>query len=1251
MNLTPSFAAPIYSAQQNLQQTTELANEASSLNNPLTLGYVPSPNPSLVGDGNPIGLSYENLPSYTNLGQQGYTYPGISKTNDTTSLYLNVGETEGKETRKERNTMVASFKRQQDKLPDQLSEYIIIGTLSDKIKKKIAVVECTTPGTKGSKTINDPKMGVVPGNTTCTTCKMTLGICPGHFGLIKLNPTLDEPSYIYHPSFISDVERILGCVCHDCGTLRVTKEQIEAANLDYLTGYERLRAISDYCKRAKDLPCPGTNVRKYMEETGQSDIIKCKISPIVESKKKDRENGNLLIKLNGKAGTEKHAKFSIIHAYSILDKITDEDKILLGFGENSHPRDLILNTILVIPPAYRGASISIPGTHSQDKIGDQYSQIVRENEKLLGDDGLSKKEDYLKTIYQKYSDLLSNTIDKTKSKKNQFSGLMSMLRTKKGIFRSIALGKRVDFTARSVIGPNPDLSVEEVGIPIIWRKYLSVPVVVTFFNKKALTMKLKSGIVTSVRRSGAGYNTRITSKNQYTFKLSIGDTCNRWLENGDYVTLNRQPSIHKRSIMGMIVKLVDSLNIQLNPSYVTPFNADFDGDEMNIHVPQTPEARTELMVVMSLKHCLLDEQANLPMMGLIMSDITSAYLLTLLNPVIEPKTRIAAMSMIKEKEQLSTLDARLNEENIRKYSGYGYFSMILPERLDYSKGGVIIRNGVLVSGVITKKHIGKSGNSIFQVVEKDFGSDRAVRLLDDMSKILNRFLSAYGFSIGLESCTSTDSRVMEIKESQLAIMKDLVMLFGTRLEDPDEEMRRKREIIALLDKPKQMSMKILTDTFGILNAQAIMIISGAKAGPFNAAQMSVMLGQVYKEGEIFMPSITNQSRSLPVFQPHDPSPEAFGFIPRSFNEGLKPSHMYFHASGTRENLADTALKTANVGKLSRDMNFAIGDYKIMYDGTVRDSQNNIIQFIYGDDGFNPAHLESLNINGDNVAFFINLTRIIRSLNQKYGYSEFQQYELPQSMIDLIEKSKPLYVQPSDQQQIKVLLQHEGLSSVRDFINKYVKNIATSGTLLINYERDNQTDSFLYNQISGDYYKLQNEMIDTYFSFTKEYLGRRTHKYLHLGNESFAKAFAQDTYDENNIFHLDDPIRSFDGQDLKFNDNMFNFVSAIDFINHYGDIGKVLNEIKRVLIPGGYLLIKEFDVQTDIDRLYADVDHMILYQLQGKYDELLYKYVGNYQPKNTLSKFLNELGFNIISVQIIDDDKSKSYLALYKLTKN
>jgi len=1245
MNLTPSFAAPIYSGAQPLQQTTQLENEASSLNNPLTLGYVPSPNPSLVGNGNPIGLSYQNLPSYTNLGQQGYTYPGISKTNDTTSFYLNVGETEGKETRKERNTMVASFKRQQDKLPDQLSEYIIIGTLSDKIKKKIAVVECTTPGTKGSKTINDPKMGVVPGNTTCTTCKMTLGICPGHFGLIKLNPTLDEPSYIYHPSFISDVERILGCVCHDCGTLRVTKEQIEAANLDYLTGYERLRAISDYCKRAKGLPCPGTNVRKYMAETGQSDIIKCKVSPILETKKKDRENGNLMIKLQ-KGKAVRYAKFSIIHAYSILDKITDEDKILLGFGENSHPRDLILNTILVIPPAYRGASISIPGTHSQDKIGDQYSQIVRENEKLLGDDGLSKKEDYLKTIYQKYSDLLSNTIDKTKSRKNQFSGLMSMLRTKKGIFRSIALGKRVDFTARSVIGPNPDLSVEEVGIPITWRKYLSIPVVVTFFNKKSLTIKLKSGLVTSVRRSGAGYNTRITSKNQYTFKLSIGDTCNRWLENGDYVTLNRQPSIHKRSIMGMIVKLVDSLNIQLNPSYTTPFNADFDGDEMNIHVPQTPEARTELMVVMALKHCLLDEQANLPMMGLIMSDITSAYLLTLLNPVIEPKTRIAAMSMIKQTDQLSTLDARLNEENIRKFSGYGYFSMILPETLYYNKGGVIIRNGVLVSGVITKKHIGKSGNSIFQVVEKDFGSDRAVRLLDDMSKILNRFLSSYGFSIGLESCTSTDSRVMEIKESQLAIMKDLVMLFGTRLEDPDEEMRRKREIIALLDKPKQMSMKILTDTFGMLNAQAIMIISGAKAGPFNAAQMSVMLGQVYKEGEIFMPSITNQSRALPVFQPHDPSPEAFGFIPRSFNEGLKPSHMYFHAAGTRENLADTALKTANVGKLSRDMNFAIGDYKIMYDGTVRDSQNNIIQFIYGDDGFNPAHLESLNINGDNLAFFINLTRVIRSLNQKYGYSEFQQYQPPQSMIDLISQSKPLYVPPSDQQQINVLLQNDGLPSVRTFINKYVNNIATSDTLLINYQQDSQ----LYDNISANYLELQNKMIDDYIDFTKGYAYFRNRKYLHLGNKSFAENFGSEKkYLNYDIFSLDDPDRSFDGQSLNFNDNMFYFVSAIDFINHYGNIVPVLNEITRVLDTGGYLLIKEFDVNTDIDRLYADVDHMLLYHLAGKYNDLVDQYVGNYQPKNTLSKLLQELGFTRIKEKNIDD-KSKSYLALYQLTK-
>lgn len=1245
---------PLYDIQSQSVQTNNNTDDITRLGAPgsIGLGFLPSSRAqdvTFISRNNQTMVEY--TPSQNREGLMGHTFPGFGN-NDTSSKFMIDNRIpDDKIPKHQQNVKIAAYNKNISKLPKRNVDKVIIGIISNEIKKKISVVECTKPDRKGSQTINDPKMGVVPGNNVCATCRLPLGLCSGHFGLLKFNP-VENPnkpgsrieSFIYHPMFIKDVEHVLTCVCHDCGSLRITKEQIIEQGLDLKSGFKRLKLIAEYCRdKLRDVQCTGP--KSMAGEEGE--IIKCRVSPIFDTSKNDRTNGNLMVK----NAMEKGGKnmFDVRKAYKILSNISDEDKELLGFGTNTHPKDMILDSILVIPPAYRGASIAIPGSFSTDSLGNQYMNIIRVNNKLNDKDAYSKRSDILKDIYIEYSKLLNNDIKEDSGKYGQFTGILSKFRTKDGIFRDIALGKRVDFSARSVIGPNPDLSLVEVGVPMMWREYLTVPEPVTYFNKSKLIQLFNEGMVRSINQKG--YDKRITASNKNKIKIRLGDTVNRWLMDGDFVILGRQPSIHKGSIAGLRVKLIPNVaNIQLNPAYTSQFNADFDGDEMNLHVPQTAEARAEVMIVMALKHCLLDEQANTPMVGLIMSNISSAFIITMTNPVIQPGLMLAAKSMLTEKKQLATLDSRLRSESIRKYSGYGYISMIFPVRFTYSKNGVIIRNGIIVSGSLTKKHIGRGSNSIFQVAERDFGSEVAVKMMNDLSKILNRFLSWWGLSIGQESCSNSDDRINKMKESSLAILRDMVMMSGVTFDDPIEETKHRREMLAILEQPKNMTTELMASTFGVLNPLAIMINSGAKGGPFNAAQMKNMVGQTYKEGSIFPNTMTNNTRTLPVFEPNENSPEAFGFIPRSFSEGLRPQDTYFQASSTRDNLADTALKTADVGRISRETNFVMGDCITHYDGTVRNSNGKIVQMMYGGDGFNAAQLESIPMSGENVLMFANIPRIITRLNNKYGYSEFRKTNIPKSIVNELLDQRTIYKGPSSKKQIETLINEDNRKEVRDILNKYIDDVMNVETIITEYINNDALDDSVYSQIEYDSDKLRKDINFKYIKIAmdNELLDDET-VYLNLDDKN-AVDYWMDEFrlDEDNIYSLSDVNdgnkRVFDGQTLPFSDNMFDFISSLGFINRNISINNMINELKRILKIGGTVLIESYDVNGDIDKMLSDIDQMSMDYIMGKYEPE--KYVNNMINREELKNIMADNFKEIESKYDVVDNRK--YHAVYQL---
>ena len=1174
-----------------------------------------------------------------------------------------------------------------DELHDLVSNYVSFGVISEKDKINIAVAVIDNPNSYGEKSINDPQFGVVPPNVYCDKCNLDLEACPGHYGRIIFS------SKIFHPIFIKDIKYVLTCVC-SCGTLLLSEEQIKNQGFYSLHGYKRLRAMAEYLDKPGKFTCPGK--KKYLRDIIkqniggisilEQDITQCKQNPKFETKGDDEKNGIIkdIISASGQGRKREHADRGINpdQVLKIFNDISDEDSRLLGFDSDTHPRDLIVSSILTVPPAYRGASLVTPGTQIVDKLASVYNKILKINLGTMKNNSNMNMtpEDKRLELYKEYTKLLTNTIDDKKSSRTQFKGILTQFVSKKGILRLLALAKRVDYTARSVIGPNPFLSIHQVGIPRTWRLYLTVPTKVTSYNRRSIIKLCQDGQVTykvggESNKKYRGLRVQINDKNRNSMHFNIDDTIGRWLREGDYVTLNRQPSLHKQNIMGMEVVFVDTLNIQLNPSYTSPYNADFDGDEMNIHIPQTVEARAELELSMALKHCIMNEQSNAPMIGLIMSDITGSYILTSEDLDIDTDTWYSCQSFLQDTDQLIDLDQRLANYGVRRNSGRALFSMLLPSNFQYIKGDVVIRNGILTKGIITKSIIGKSKGSIIHVLNNDYGADRTTRFLTDSSRVINRWFSTYGFSIGLESCTHTDPQISDLKEEQLALMKLMVMQIGTKLEDPIEEEKRKREVIALLNRPSDMSMKLMKETFGPYNALARMIFSGSKGSVFNASQIAIMLGMQYSGGEPIKQTLTNQTRTLPNFEPNDIDPVSRGFVIHSFSEGMTPTELFFHSIGTRDNIIDTALKTADVGELSRSITMALADIMVEQDGSVRNAVDEIVQFVYGEDGFDPGKLEEVRIGDESVPFFINITRTIKSLNEQYGYVEFQKSQIPQYILEEMklkkEEDESLYVTPSSGYQIRNILDYENENITNDqsrtrlikyLHNKYKISLNDINDLLDSYQNDELFYLNLKNLIT-DYKVNDLVLVKEYLKLFKDNVDSEYNeddKYLDYSDGNFNKFFGSRlgfSSDDDNMYKLVDeneneelPFNRKIQEDgtLPFNGEQFNLITNIDKMNHMRNIELYVKELNRITKSGGYLMIREYNNITELDHLMFDLDNMIRLKLDNKYNpDNINLYVGMYKSKHEWSELLNNEGFTMITDGLLtNDNELNQFYGLY-----
>ena len=812
---------------------------------------------------------------------------------------------------------------------------------------KRSVVEVTTDKTYQSQQpvpngVFDARFGVIENGKVCPTCKHTNQFCPGHFGHI----TLARPVYLYQ--FFDWIEKLSNIICLNCSGVILASDQLPAIKS---TGLARFKEVRDIVAKART--------------QGQEKPTKCEHCEMEFFRKISRVAGKAATLEGFPLGDIENPPPPVpIQVELILrafQRISDYTCDMIGFNHKYSRPEWMICTVLAVPPlTVRPSVVMDDNQRMEDDLTHKLIDVLRNNQRLR--DKLDKGESaemidkYTAMVQYDVATYVDNDI-KGLAPAAQRSGrplrtLKSRFGAKTGRVRGNLMGKRVDFSARSVITPDANIELDELGVPEEIAVNLTFPEIVNAFNRDRLTSYIRNGPdkhpgakSVFLKQDARVVNLRFVSPD--TIDIREGDVVHRHLIDGDIVLFNRQPSLHKASMMAHRVRVLPYSTFRLNVSATRPYNADFDGDEMNMHVPQSIASATELRYLASLLRNIISPRTNSPIIQLFQDTMTGIFRIS--QPGVEVP-EVIAMNML----------ARLKRPFVRKgknWTGAELISTAFP--MVSMKTSVTIENGQLMSGVMYKSECSK----LIHMVYNDFSPDRCGQLINDIQSVVTQFNLFTGFSVGtadLIANLATQQFVNDkLSEGRTAVSKILSDVHGGIFANisgsSDGEELEDRISSAL----KDVAAKINSEVIKSLpkdNAIVQMVDSGSKGGPQNITQMVALLGQQLIEGKRVQ--YTLQDRTLPHFARYDDGVESRGFVQSSFMNGLLPAEFFFHAQAGREGLIDTAVKTSDTGYIQRRLMKTMEDQHVEYDGTVRNVTGSIVQFAYGEDGIDSIAVES-----------------------------------------------------------------------------------------------------------------------------------------------------------------------------------------------------------------------------------------------------------------------------------------------------
>lgn len=838
---------------------------------------------------------------------------------------------------------------------DNMVNSIIFGVVTPEMINKMSVAKITKTelydqeGYPIEGGLMDPRLGVVDPGIRCRVCGGSVGECYGHFGHLELT----KP--IVHVHYAKFIFSLLKLFCSKCGRLLMDDSGIDQAKSKKIK-------LKDIAKEAKK-KCPhcGEQQKKYKF-----------IKPYTFVEEKKTLSGDMLRER--------------------LEKMQTQDLKLIGL--NMRPEWLVM-TILPISPVTVRPSITLEtGERSEDDLTHKLVDIVRINERLRENIDLGAPDFIIEDLWELLQYHVSTYFD------NEISGvpparhrsgrvlktLSQRLKTKEGRFRGNLAGKRVNFSSRTVVSPDPMIDIDEVGVPQIVAEELTIPVRV----HKGNVEELKKIVMNGSKYPGANYLIRadgrrkkITelNKEEIVKEVENGAVVERHIRDGDIVLFNRQPSLHRMSLMAHKVRVMPYKTFRLNVSVCPPYNADFDGDEMNLHVLQTEEAQVEANTLMIVPKNIRSPRFSGPIIGAHRDHISGLYYLTSGEKTF---TREQFVQLIR------SVDKDIEIPNKKTMTGKEIFSVFLPKGLNIEhktkscmgcekckKAGceheayVVIENGKLVKGSIDTSSMGAFSGKLIDKIEHECGPYETKRFLYNITRLSINVLMLSAFSISISDQDIPKDAKKEIENIISNVRKDVDLLIdecdkGTikllpgRSASESLESHIKRRLNKAIDEVEGVLVNHIGDNFTVIMAK-----SGSRGSFVNLVQTSALVGQEMIMGERMERGY--YERTFPHFKRGDISLEARGFVSRGFKDGLTPFEFFFDAINSRESLMDKSLKTRHSGYMERRLVGALQDLKVEYDGTVRDSANHIVQFIAGEDGLDPSKITKAEIDVEDIA--------------------------------------------------------------------------------------------------------------------------------------------------------------------------------------------------------------------------------------------------------------------------------------------
>ncbi|GJC82412.1 DNA-directed RNA polymerase I subunit RPA190 [Colletotrichum liriopes] len=728
-----------------------------------------------------------------------------------------------------------------------------------------------------------------------------------------------------------------------------------------------------------------------------------------------------------------------------LRELFEKEQDIMSLVYNSKPMTkkaakvsadmFFIRTILVPPNKFRPEARTGDSQISEAQQNSLYKMIMRNcgniariHQSVGATDQYGRPRDItdLHQVWTELQESVNSLIDKSKNpvqgaaaKRNE-DGIKQKLEKKEGLFRKNMMGKRVNFAARSVISPDPNIETNEIGVPPVFARKLTYPEPVTSHNFRdmqqavingvdkwpgAAAIEYENGQIVNLRSKSV--DDRVSLANQLLAPTNNqmsgmkGKKVYRHLTNGDVVLMNRQPTLHKPSIMGHRVRVLPGeKTIRMHYANCNTYNADFDGDEMNMHFPQNEVARAEALQIADTDHQYLSGTAGKPLRGLIQDHLSVSVALCnkdtffdrdsyqqLIYSALRPESGHILGERIEllprrwtGKQVISTI-----LKNIKPPNGEGLWMtgkcQVKAEQWGKShaeEGNVLFQDGQFLTGILDKAHLGPSSGGLIHSIHEIYGPAVAGKLLSGMGRLLTRYLNMRAFTCGMDDLRLT-SEGEHVRREALKAAKNIGLEVAAKyvsLEDKapnstDPELLIRLEEV-MRDDTKQEGLDMLMNQssgkvssavttaclpIGLVkqfpkNQMQSMTTSGAKGSQVNANLISCNLGQQVLEGRRVPLMVSG--KSLPCFKPFETDVRAGGYIVQRFLTGIRPQEYYFHHMAGREGLIDTAVKTSRSGYLQRCIIKGMEGLTVTYDSTVRDADGTLVQFLYGEDGLDPT---------------------------------------------------------------------------------------------------------------------------------------------------------------------------------------------------------------------------------------------------------------------------------------------------------